>query len=217
MTDNLTDEQRADQARNWLRENGKWLVAGLVLGIGGLFGWRQMDRIRATDAETAAALFDEMIAAIRVSRTERAAELGAEITRSHDGTPYADQARLALARLRMDAAAPDDAAKILQETMDRASSEEVARIARLRLGRVMIQQERYDDALAVLSVPADSQFAARFHDVRGDAYYGMGTMEEARREYKAALDATDKTLTDTAYLQAKFDEVGGEPETVAAP
>ena len=35
----LTDEQQAEVVKRWLRQNGLFMVLGVVLGLGGLFGW----------------------------------------------------------------------------------------------------------------------------------------------------------------------------------
>ncbi len=210
MDDNLTDQQRAEQVRNWLRDNGWYLLAGLVLGIGALFGWRQWDNMSSGRGEAASALFDELTAAVRVNRSSRAEELTEQITRDYAGTPYADQALLVMAKVKMDAAAPDEAVTFLERAMKDASSPEIGYIAQLRLGRVMIQQDRAAEALSLLKVPADSKFAPRFHEVRGDAYYALNQIEEARAEYKSALEGTDAASADQGFLQAKYDEVGGD-------
>ena len=210
VDDNLTDQQRAEQVRGWVRENGWYLLAGLVLGVGALFGWRQWDGLRSVEGETASALFDELTAAVRVNRGTRAEEITEQITSQYPGTPYADQALLAMAKLKMDGAAPDAAAGYLERAMREASSQEIGYIAQLRLARVMIQQERADEALKLLSIPSDSKFASRFHEVRGDAFYAQQKRDDARREYKAALEGLDEAAADRSYLQAKYDEVGGD-------
>ncbi len=209
MDDNLTDQQRAEQIRVWLRENGWYLLAGLVLGIGALFGWRQWNANAATEAEQASALYEELLVAIRVDRSTRAEELTAQIAADFGATPYIDQARFAMARMQMDRSQPEAAARYLEQVVKESGSAEVANIARLRLGRVRIQQEKYDDALQVLIPPADSAFAARFHEIRGDAYYAMNKPGEARVEYEAALKGSDPATGDQAYLQAKSAEVSG--------
>jgi predicted negative regulator of RcsB-dependent stress response len=217
VDDNLTDQQRAEQVRGWLRDNGWYLLAGLALGLAGLFGWRQWESYNATDAEGASAQYEELLAAVRVGRTTRAEELLGDIERDHGATPYLDQGRLLVARVKLEGAEPDAAAKYLRLVMEDASSEEIALIARLRLGRVLVQQEKYDEALAVLEVPKGSAFQGRYHEVRGDAYYAMGRLDDARKEYQAALDGAAAAAGDQAFLQAKLDEVTGPPPPVEAP
>ena len=104
-------------------------------------------------------------------------------------SPYADQARLAMARLYLDQGKADKAAEYLQQVANTATSEEFRNIARLRLARVLIFQEKYDEALKALADPGSRAFAPAFHDVRGDVYYAMGKQAEARSEYEQALNS----------------------------
>lgn len=209
MNDNLTDQQRAEQVWGWLRENGWYLLGGIVLGLGGLFVWRQWGASQLDSAEQASALYAELLTSIRVERATRAEEIAAKLAADFSSTPYADQARLAMARVKMDRNQPDDAAKYLREAMDGAGGEEIRHIARLRLARVLAQQEKYDEALQVLVVPDGSSFAPRYHEVRGDVLVSMGRADEARTEYEAALTGADSAVIDQLYVQAKLDGLAG--------
>jgi predicted negative regulator of RcsB-dependent stress response len=209
VDENLTDQQRAEQLRSWLRDNGWYLLAGLVLGLGALLGWREWQGYTTAEAEAASALYEDLLVAIRVDRTARAEELTQQLAAEHAASPYLDQARLAMARLKMDRSDLDAAAAYLRQVAGGSDSAELASIARLRLARVLIQQEKYDEALRILDTPGDSAFASRFHEVRGDAYYAMGKPAEAREQYAAALEGSEATAADQAFLRAKLDEVSG--------
>lgn len=219
MDDFLTDQQRAEQIRLWLRHNGWYLLAGLVLGLGGLFGWRQWQSYQGTQAEAASAVYQELLGAIRVDRTARAEELAAQMAKEHAGTPYLDQALLAMARMKMERSQPDEALAYLRRVADGSGSEEIRHIARLRAGRVLAEQQKYDDAIAELKVPADSAFAARYHEVRGDVYQAMGKFGESRDEYQKALENGEPGVIDQALVQAKLDDLGlgGEAPPPGAP
>lgn len=219
MDDNLTDQQRAEQVRIWLRENGWYLLAGLALGLAGLFGWRQWTEYDTTHAEKASALYEEMLSAIRVDRTTRAEEIAEELAAQYASTPYLDQARLAMAKMKLDRGQPEEAVKYLEQVAKDSDSAEIADIARLRVARVLAQQEKYDDALKVLAVPKDSAFEPQFHEVRGDVYYAMGRPDEARAEYEAALKGDQSGAGDQAFLRAKLAELSGGvvPEAMAEP
>lgn len=216
MEDNLTDQQRAEEVWTWLRENGWYLLAGIALGLGGLFGWRQWGSTQIEQSEQASALYAELLAAIRVERTSRAEEIAGQLAADFASTPYVDQARLAMARMQMERSQPDVAARYLREAMEDAGSEEISQIARLRLARVLVQQEKYDEALKLLVVPRDSAFAPRYNEVRGDAYYAMGRLDEARVEYEAALKGVEIGVIDQAFVQAKLDELAGEAASADA-
>ncbi len=209
MDEQLTDQQQAERLRSWLGENGWYLLGGLALGLAGLFGWRQWEAHRFEDAEQASALHAEMLSAIRVDRSSRAEELATQIVAEHGDSPYADQARLAMARVKLERGEPEDAARYLRETMERSSSEEMVHIARQRLARVLMQQEKPEEALKLLVVPEKSAFAARYHELRGDALYALNRLDEARKEYEAALQGGENGMVDQGFVQAKLNELVG--------
>ncbi len=216
MDDLLTEQQQAEQVKGWLRQNGIFLVAGVALGLAALFGWNQWNRYQERKAEEASAFYETFLQSVRARQLEQAeagmATLAAEFGRS----PYADQGRLAMARLYLDQGKADKAAEYLQQVADTATSEEFRNIARLRLARVLVFQEKYDGALKALSGPGSRAFAPAFHDIRGDVYYAMGKQAEARSEYEQALNSeVSGQVIDRTYVQAKLDDLGGASAALA--
>ncbi len=210
MDEFLTDQQQADQVKGWIRENGTFLVAGVVLGLGGLFGWNQWNHYQERKAEEASVIYETFLQAVRTKRLERAEEGMTTLAAGFSASPYADQGRLAMARLYLEQGKPDKAAEYLQQVVSTAVSPEFRLIARLRLARVQVLQEKYDLALKTLADPGSKAFAPAFHDVRGDVYYAMGKLAEARSEYEQALNGdVAATVLDTTYVQAKLDDLGG--------
>jgi predicted negative regulator of RcsB-dependent stress response len=206
----LTDQQQAEAVKSWLRQNGAFLVAGVVLGLGGLFGVNQWNRYQDRKAEEASAFYETFVQSVRANQVEQAEAGMATLASDYGSTPYADQGRLAMARIYLDQGKPDKAAEYLQEVAKTATSEEFRNIARLRLARVLIFQEKYDEALKTLADPGSKAFAPAFHDVRGDAFYAMGKQAEARSEYEQALNGdAAAAVIDRTYVQAKLDDLGG--------
>jgi len=206
----LTDQQQADQVKGWIRGNGTFLVAGVVLGLGGLFGWNQWNHYQERKAEEASVIYETFLQAVRTKRLEGAEEGMTTLAAGFSASPYADQARLAMARLYLEQGKADKAAEYLQQVVSTAVSPEFRLIARLRLARVQVLQEKYDLALKTLADPGSKAFAPAFHDVRGDVYYAMGKLAEARSEYEQALNGdVAATVLDTTYVQAKLDDLGG--------
>ena len=40
MNDFVTDDEQVERIKKWWSDNGSSVIAGLVIGIGGLVGWR---------------------------------------------------------------------------------------------------------------------------------------------------------------------------------
>ena len=202
-----------------MRENVWALLAGLVLAGGAILGWRQWMTYTTGRAEEASALYEELLSAIRVERTARAEEIVAQLGKDYASTPYLDQARFAMAKMKMERSRPEEAVQYLEQVVRDTASAEIADIAQLRLARVLAQEEKYDDALKVLKEPKDSAFEPQFHDVRGDVYYAMKRFDDARAEYEAALKVDPSIAGDQGFLRAKLAELpaSAPPAAAAAP
>ncbi|HEY8507012.1 MAG TPA: tetratricopeptide repeat protein, partial [Steroidobacteraceae bacterium] len=109
-----------------------------------------------------------------------------------------------------------DAASRLRKVMEETDDRELALVARLRLARVQIAQEKPDDAIATLNAVADpGAFAARFHEVRGDALYAKSDKAGALKEYLAARAGTGIGSVDAELLELKINDLEGEGITPA--
>ena len=217
MDELLTDQQQAEQVKSWLRQNGAFLAAGVVLGLGALFGWNQWQSYQQRQAEEASAAYEALLVAVRANKLDEAEPGMTRIAAEFGSSPYADQARLLMARLYLDQSKPDKAAEYLQQVVSTTRSPEVRNIAQLRLARVLTFQEKYAEALKVLTDPGSKAFAPSFHDVRGDVYYALGKQAEARSEYEQALNGdAAATVIDRTYVTAKLDELGGATAALTA-
>lgn len=215
MDELLTDQQQAERVRSWVSQNGGAVLAGLALGLGGLFGWNYWQGYQQEQSELASATYEQLLGSVRSQRVVRAAELELELSQSFSGSPYLDQARLALARLHMDRNENEEAERYLSLVADDPTSEEMGQIARLRLARVQLHREQYDAALASLSdIDENSAYASRYHEVRGDVYAALGDIAQARVEYETALAATEPGVLNRAYVQVKLDNL--EPAAAAS-
>jgi predicted negative regulator of RcsB-dependent stress response len=221
VDEQLTDQQQADLVRKWLRENGSYLLGGLALGLGGLFGLNQWREYDASQAEQASALYENVVGAIQTDRFTTANEYLMILEDSYDGSPYLDQARLWVARSHLERNEFDVAASYLAQIVADSGSEEMVHIARLRLARVRLHQQQYDEALEILqAMGSDSAFSPRYHEIRGDAYLAMNRPNDALIEYQAALGATEQPpVVDRVYVQAKLDALGSDiaPESDPFP
>jgi predicted negative regulator of RcsB-dependent stress response len=146
----LTDEQQAERARQWIRENGVFIAAGVILGLGGLFGWQQWEAYRVRVSGEASVVWEQLRSAINGERFNEANELLTMLETDYSSTPYIDQARLAMARMHMDRNSPDEALTELEVVATGGSDRQLRRVAELRMAQVLIYQADYAGALRVL-------------------------------------------------------------------
>ena len=129
MDEFLTDAEEADRAKQWLRENGVFVAAGIVLGLGGLFGWQQWTEYNTNVAGDASVVFEQLNAAIEGERFNEVDETLDILASEYSGTPYLDQGRLALARMHMDRNSPEEALEQLRLVSSKSKDKQVGRVA----------------------------------------------------------------------------------------
>ena len=215
VEDYLSDREQEEALRSWWRDNWRWIIGGIALGVALLFGWFQWQDYRAERGQDAAKQFDEVTAAVAQRDADKAAKELAEITVEHDSSPYAQEARLMVAKLHVEAAKYDEALALLRTVTEQSKDPELANVAKLRAARILIQQGKHDEAIASLKIDELGAFAGNAHEIRGDAHVAKGDQAGARAEYAAALAATDAQI-DRGLIELKLQEAGGSPPAPAA-
>jgi predicted negative regulator of RcsB-dependent stress response len=208
VDDYLSDREQEEALRAWWRDNWRWIFGGIVLGIALLFGWFRWKDYREDRGLAAGTQYEAVRVAAEKRKLEDAQKALSELAAEHDSSPYAQQARLLVAKLQVDAGKLDAAATALREVSEKSKDEELGTVAKLRLARVLIQQGKHDEAIALLDVDKLGAFAATAREIRGDAQVAKGDESAARAEYAAALAADDAQI-DRTMLELKLQEVGG--------
>jgi len=216
--DYLSDREQEEALLEWWRENWRWIIGGIALGLAMLIGWRSWEVQRESRAHDASRDYAQFQAALERRDVEQAERLLLDLVSDHGSNAYVQQGRLMLAKAQVEAGNFDQAITLLTTAADASKDKELASIARLRVARLLIQQGKYDPALALLKVDQAGAFAAQIREIRGDAMMAKGEPEAARAEYAAALSATGmggQRQVDPALLQLKLQDAGGGAGTGA--
>jgi predicted negative regulator of RcsB-dependent stress response len=186
IDDYYNEEEQWERVKRWLRENGPWLVAGVVIGLAGLAGWRWWEtRVERRYVEASEA-YQQILQTLE--RGDRAAALKAVETlrTEYSSSAYADQSDLLAARVHVDAGEFGPAAERLTRVMEKSADPQLQLVARVRLARVQIAQNNADAALKTLGGAEPGGFAARFAEVRGDALHAKGDRGGALAAWRKA-------------------------------
>ena len=211
----LTDDEQLEAVKHLIVEYAPWLIGGVLAGAAVFFGLRYFHSDTDERAYKAAAQFSAMSAALQKSDATASRQIAEALIKDYPSTPYADQAQLSLARLAVDAGQPDKAIAPLTQVMKDSKDTELRQIARLRLARVMTDQGKPDEAIKTLPEPVPAAFAARYHEVRGDAYFAKKDLSHAVTEYQAALLSGDAGGVDASLLELKIQDIGAVPAPIA--
>jgi predicted negative regulator of RcsB-dependent stress response len=213
--EDLSDNEREEQLRRWWSENWLWIVGGIVLGLGLLAGWQYWKNTQSRAAEQDEASYLAVLESLSRNDRDAAVQKADDLRKLHPKSPYADQSDLALARAAVDRKDFDDAAQRLRAVAGSSRDQQLRQIAQSRLARVLSEQGKHDEALALLDAAGAGSFAGLYHDIRGDILAAKGDAAAARKEYDAALaavPATDEADTlDRAWVELKRDALTAAP------
>lgn len=204
-----TDEEQVEAIKKWWKENGTFVLVGLVIGAAAVFGWRAWEDHQQEQRITASTMYTQMRDAIAADDTEQARELGKTLVTDYSATPYAPQAALLLAKQNVDVGELSIAREHLQWAVENVENEALALTARLRLAHVLQAMGEHDAALRTLSLAEAGAFAALYAQTRGDIYVALGKEDKARAAYSAALTEMEASNGgNRALLEMKLAALG---------
>ncbi len=189
MTDLQTDDEKVEAIKKWWKDNGVSVVAGVAIGLGSVIGWRAWVNHENSVAQRASIAFEQVLASSASGAGESAEKQAEILIDEYPGTPYAMFADLATAKVRV---AGDDlagAAAALNAAIERAPDPGLAKLAALRLARVLIQSGEPGKAADLIDKHDDGgPFAPDFAALRGDIAAAEGNTDAARTAYRKAID-----------------------------
>lgn len=205
-----SDEEQIEQLLRLWHSHGKFIVGGIAIGLVAIFGY-QMWQNRITDrSETASLLYANMMTELANNPTSKTAVTeGQAIVDTYDDTPYAAFATLALANRAYLAGEMDGAENSLKWALDNAPDKGIEHIARLRLARLYLEQNRLDDIEALINGIKFEAFEASYRELQGDIFRIKKNDSEARNAYSAALSLLSPQAGELRELiQAKLNNLG---------
>lgn len=203
IDDFYNEEEQWERVKRWLRENGPWLIAGVIIGLGALAGWRWYEAYVERRHVEASVAYNDILPTL--DRGDRVVGLKAidELREEYGSSAYADQSDLLGARVHVEINELGKAVERLTRVMTSADDPQLQLLARVRLARVQIAQSNADAALKTLDGAEPGGFVARFDEVRGDALLAKGDRIGALAAWRKAEAAAGEggTLPATVDLE----------------
>jgi len=212
----FNEEDDLERLKSWWKNYGSALVIGVVLGTSVLFGYRYWQQYQHDQAAMASALYDQAVYYIKQMQHAEANKVGGEIMDNYDATPYAGMVALLMARISYDHKDFKSTKRQLQWVVDNATIGAARHAARLRLAKLLSDEGKQNEALALLKVDDRGGFAAEYNELEGDLFAAKGMVDAARVAYALALAAGQGQGQDQGYetiLQMKLADLG-QKETV---
>ena len=203
-----TEQEELEALQKWWKENGRSAVVGLVLGLGGVFGWTTWQaRVEAT-AEQASVVYQSMADMAAAGDHQEALLRVDQIIQDHPDSEYAALAALMGAKSALAIGHGDEAARLLDWVSASAGREEIRDVARIRRARLLLGDGKGAEGLEVLAAIKTPSFAATVEEIRGDILLETGEKDGAAKAYELALASDSITSGTRARVQMKLDEIG---------
>ncbi|MCG3359002.1 YfgM family protein [Neisseria meningitidis] len=208
MAAHLEEQQELDNFKYFWKTTGKWLFALLILAALGYLGYTVYQNRATSQNQEAAAVLANIVEKAQNKAPQN--EINAELTKLQQSYPQsisAAQATLMAAATEFDAHHYDVAEAHLKWVLSNQQESLIQALAAQRLGVVLLQQKKYDAALAALDTPVDAAFTPLLMETKGDVYAAQGKSQEALKNYGQALEKMPQDSVGRELVQMKLDSL----------
>ena len=197
-----SEEQQVEAIKEWWKENGKAVILGGVLGLGGILGWNYYQDSVIAEKNAASDSYTKAVTLLAESGSNAVTDVQSFID-ANSGTEYAVLAALQLAKVQVDAGNIDAALTQLDWAKANTKDETVKPLVDFRIARISAQQGEADKALEQLSAISSTVWQGRVAELKGDILLQKGDKEAAYSAYVEAQQAGDAS----SAIQMKLDDL----------
>jgi predicted negative regulator of RcsB-dependent stress response len=188
-----TEEQQAEAVKKWFKEYGLTIIMGLVIGLGGMKGYEYYQQTEEQAFQAASDAYDTIINDItnETSLSDLQAK-STEYRAAYESNVYTNMLDLRMAKAAVDEKNLEQAESLLTTAMNEAVHPTLEHTARIRLARVQIALEKYEQALTTIAGASGDAYQYSYELLRGDVWLARGDQQKAKDAYeKAKTMATD--------------------------
>lgn len=215
MTEYLTEQEQIQQLKNWIKQYGFTILAGIVIALLITSGWRYWQNYRNKILSHASVIYDELLTLRAQNNIDGASVQAKKLLSHYPKTPYAQMAALMLAREAVLKKNYDEAINQLNWVLDHSKDYSLREITRIRLARILITENKPEAALNLLNKWDDKNFIGLVDEVRGDAYMAQNDRNAARHSYQLALSEIPGAEINRPVLQMKYDNLAIENNKIS--
>ncbi len=186
-----TEEQQIKALKDWWSENGTSIIVGIVIGVGGFWGYNWWQDKTVATQEAASNSYQSLVDIDAKENSEQFVTAANTIKEEYADTGYAILAALHLAKQHVDNGEFAKAQEQLEWTVKQTQGQKLQPLMKIRLARVLNAQQKFDEALAQLNSIQDEAYAGVKQQVLGDTYLLKGDQDRARLAYETAKQSTE--------------------------
>ena len=202
-----SDEEKAEAIKQWWRDNGRSVVAGVLLGTATIFGFRYWIAHQHMQDQTASALYQQASIEIMQGESEASQQSVQALTENYASTAYAVFAALQLAEKAASDNDTQTAASYLEWVIENAKLTGHVELAKLRLAKLKLSLNDLEAASELANSTDSVAFRSLFTELQGDILVAQGDSDAARDAYQQAMASLMPGEPRQSLLQLKLDDV----------
>lgn len=207
LTDYLTEQEQIQQLKSWIKQYGPTILGGVLLALALTYGWHYWQNYQNRIMTHASLIYDEMLGMRAQDNADGSTTQAKKLISDYPKTPYASMAALLLAREAVKKNNYAEAISRLNWVIDHSKSKSLREIARLRIARILVAEQKPSEALNLLKIIDDNDYAGLADETKGDAYLAMNDQPSARQAYASALKKLPQAQSTRPLLQMKYDNL----------
>ena len=206
MAAHLEEQQELDDFKYFWKNWGRWLFALLIAAALGYLGYIIYKDHKISQNREAAEVLAQMVdkAQSKADSKQINADL-LKLQQDYPDTVPAAQATMMVAATEFDAGRYDTAAGHLNWVLSNQKAPLIQALAAQRLAVVLLQQKKYDAAIAASNTKVEADFEPLLLETKGDVYAAQNKAKEAAQSYQQALEKLPKDAIERELLQMKLD------------
>jgi predicted negative regulator of RcsB-dependent stress response len=207
LTEYLTEQEQIELLKSWIKQYSVVILAGVLIAAVAITGWRYWQQRQNKILTHASAVYDEMLT-MRAQNDSTSTLVQAQKLFSHyPQTTYGQMAAFMLARDAVIKKDYPEAEKRLNWIIEHSKIDSIRQIARIRLARTLIAENKPREAIKELQTVEDNSFNGLTDEVKGDAYLALNDTKMARQSYQQALDELPNADVIRPILRMKYDNL----------
>jgi predicted negative regulator of RcsB-dependent stress response len=203
----MTEQEQIEQIKKWWKQyNGilTVIISLILLSISAYkyWGWHQ-EKISQQASNT----YEQMMVAFSNQDNKSVRAYANELLSEYKNTVYADAARMTLAKLYISHNKYPEAHDQLEYVASYGKMPAFQQIAKIRLARLLIAEQTFDQALAELNEVNDKAYIPLINEIKGDIYTAKGEYPKAMNAYRKAVAEAQGQGMGNLFLEMKTNEL----------
>jgi predicted negative regulator of RcsB-dependent stress response len=213
MDIHASEKEQVEALKKWWKDNGSSVITGILLGLSVLLGGKAWFGYQETQALSASNVYTQMMSASGAGDSQQVQAMANQLITKYSNSAYAPLAALLLARQAVEDDQLGAAQSQLQWALDNAKSSEIKHTARVRLARILIDQQKYAEVDKLMASLGDTgPYSYLYTELKGDLALAQGRQAQAAEAYQQALEQMPPQAPNQALLTAKYENVGIDGE-----